>query len=696
MFSQGKPMTNDERYALLRSVGKECIQENELRDLIENKPNICCYDGFEPSGHMHIAQGVFKALNVNKCTACGCKFVFWVADWFALMNDKLGGNIDNIRAVGKYFVEVWKAAGMDMDHVEFLCASEEITKHAESYWGQVLDIGRRNTISRIKKCCTIMGKGEGTLTCAQILYPLMQCTDIFFLRTDICQLGVDQRKVNMLAREYCDLIGKKHKPVILSHHMLSGLKQGQAKMSKSDPESAIFVEDSVEDVERKVRQAYCPRVAQKTADITEDGSPREDDNTNPVLDYYQCIIFSRPDATTTIGGHTFTTYKGLEDAFLNGNISEEQLKDSLAREINILLDPIRQHFQNDANARELLTQVRSIGRGSNKTATAPPPPKTVSRPHACIWMPTVVRLTLDSANSIIDAVNIFLQEHKDGTVSLIIPEWSAFASDHIIGNDKDIQAMMTYNVELIKAYGLPSAVKVVREKEFILANSNDFWVTTINVGRKNLLTHVEELYGGLNNAGQVIAALMRVATVVLLEATHIINLPCDGKLSVLSEKFTNGSVQSIQAPEGGIPLLSGPLTAADSSLQRQRQQQLNSDSLIFLDDDEMGIRRKIKRAYSAPNEAWNPVIAIASRILTQYGSLNISRVEGNGGDVSYATVDALKADCGSGALHPADLKAVVGNQLPKLMTSVSTALATPQLKNLAQVLKKVENKLNKK
>ena len=56
----------------------------------------------------------------------------------------------------------------------------------------------------------------------------MQCTDIFFLRADICQLGVDQRKVNMLAREYCDFAGIKLKPIILSHHMLYGLFKGQA------------------------------------------------------------------------------------------------------------------------------------------------------------------------------------------------------------------------------------------------------------------------------------------------------------------------------------------------------------------------------------------------------------------------------------------------------------------------------------
>ena len=36
---------------------------------------------------------------------------------------------------------------------------------------------------------------------------------------------MDQRKVNMLAREYCDDIKRKLKPVILSHAMLPGLKQ---------------------------------------------------------------------------------------------------------------------------------------------------------------------------------------------------------------------------------------------------------------------------------------------------------------------------------------------------------------------------------------------------------------------------------------------------------------------------------------
>lgn len=52
----------------------------------------------------------------------------------------------------------------------------------------------------------------------------MQCADISFLDVDFCQLGVDQRKVNMLALENCK--DEKKKPVIVSHGMLLGLIEG--------------------------------------------------------------------------------------------------------------------------------------------------------------------------------------------------------------------------------------------------------------------------------------------------------------------------------------------------------------------------------------------------------------------------------------------------------------------------------------
>ena len=95
-----------------------------------------------------------------------------------------------------------------------------------------MDISTKFNLNRILKCTQIMGRSESDdLNASQIFYPVMQCADIFYLDVNICSLGLDQRKVNMLAREYCDKIKKKHKPVILSHHMLLGLK-GEDKIKR--------------------------------------------------------------------------------------------------------------------------------------------------------------------------------------------------------------------------------------------------------------------------------------------------------------------------------------------------------------------------------------------------------------------------------------------------------------------------------
>ena len=177
----------DDRLKICLSVGEEVIQPDELRELLAKKPLFNCYDGFEPSGRMHIAQGIMKAINVNKITSAGGIFIFWVADWFALLNNKMGGDLQKIQVVGRYFVEVWKAAGMNLNNVKFLWASEEINKRPDEYWSTVIDISRKNNVSRIKRCAQIMGRTDGDdMPASQIMYPCMQCADIFFLKADIC------------------------------------------------------------------------------------------------------------------------------------------------------------------------------------------------------------------------------------------------------------------------------------------------------------------------------------------------------------------------------------------------------------------------------------------------------------------------------------------------------------------------------
>src|SRR3989339_1296375 len=105
-------MTTEERLDLIKQVGEEIIQEDELVKLMESGEQLIAYDGFEPSGQIHIAQGLLKALNVNKMTKAGIKFKMFVADWHAWANNKLGGNLENIQIAGDYMMEVWKVCGM--------------------------------------------------------------------------------------------------------------------------------------------------------------------------------------------------------------------------------------------------------------------------------------------------------------------------------------------------------------------------------------------------------------------------------------------------------------------------------------------------------------------------------------------------------------------------------------------------------
>lgn len=673
----------EERYSILRSVGEECIQENELRSLIEKKKDrIRCYDGFEPSGRMHIAQGLFKAINVNKCTSSGCTFLFWVADWFALMNDKVGGSMENIQTVGKYLIEVWKAAGMEMENVEFLWASEKISANAQEYWRRVLDIGRQNTIARIKKCCTIMGKQEGTLTGAQILYPLMQCGDIFFLKADICQLGLDQRKVNMLAREYCDLTHQKLKPIILSHHMLSGLKENQAKMSKSDPDSAIFMEDSAEDVTRKINLSYCPRVCQKKSEICDDGAPESSTEKNPILDYYECIVFSRPNEKVVINNREFNSYDSFEAAFVAGELSEAEIKAALADIINKYLDPVRQHFSSDVEGKKILAQVKSFY--GNKNSISSQQYEASSSPIACVWVPCVLKLSLDTCLSIVEEVNSFLESHSEGVVNVILPDWSSFATDQLTGNESYISSTLQFNANLLQVMGLSPKAIIMKESSFIFSD-NSFWEGTINAGRHFSLNKIELALGNLRNAGEVIGALMKIATATHLKATHIIALKCDEKVHKLTEEYTRMKIQVISAPEDQIPMLHKP----DATIA-------GKDDVLFACDAEMDVRRKIKKAYCAPNESSNPIIDLATYFLQKDGTISIERDEKNGGAAIYSDKTKLIADCVSGSLHPADLKVFVGKRFVEKTAAVQLFLKNGDTKKLLQTLQAAEKKMVKK
>lgn len=365
-------MTTDDKIKLIQQVGEEIIGEDELRKLLESNEELIAYDGFEPSGQIHIAQGLVRAINVNKMIKAGVKFKMWVADWHAMANNKMGGDLEKIKTVGEYFIEVWRASGMDLSKVEFLWASD-MAKNPE-YWKLVVQVGKTNVLKRFIRTAEMMGRDESldTLTGANIIYSCMQVADIFMLGAKVTQLGMDQRKLNMLAREIGPQLGF-WKPVVVSHHMLMGLSKPNAvksevlsesdamkraierKMSKSNPDSAIFMTDTFEDIQRKINKAYCM-----------EGDTKE----NPILEYCRYIIFEsfdrlgissfvveRPEKWG--GNVVLNSYQDLETKFASKEIHPQDLKIAVTKALDQLLSPVRKHFEENVHAKELFEKVKS-------------------------------------------------------------------------------------------------------------------------------------------------------------------------------------------------------------------------------------------------------------------------------------------------------------------------------------------------
>ncbi|OYT34550.1 MAG: tyrosine--tRNA ligase [Candidatus Aenigmarchaeota archaeon ex4484_52] len=344
---------------LIKQVGEEIITENDLNELLKNKKKIIAYDGFEPSGNIHIAQGLLRAINIGKFLDAGISFKMFIADWHAWLNNKFGGDLDKIKKCGDYFIEVWKSYGLDTGKISFVYSSD-IVKNRD-YWELVLAISRHSTIKRTLRCSQIMGRAESMdLSTAQLFYPCMQAADIFYLNIDIAQLGMDQRKANMLAREIAPKLGFKT-PVAVHHHMLAGLlppkqeenisaieKKISQKMSKSNPMSAIFMTDDEAIVNKKIAKAYCPiKQAQD----------------NPILEYLKYIVFEkqknfRIERPQKYGGNfEFENYEKLEKDYIEGIVHPADLKPAVAKSLNKLLEPTRKYFKENTKAKKLMNEV---------------------------------------------------------------------------------------------------------------------------------------------------------------------------------------------------------------------------------------------------------------------------------------------------------------------------------------------------
>ena len=320
----------DRKARILRGVA-ECVTEDELDGLLLSKDTPKAYVGFEPSGLLH-AGSLVPMLKCRDLIESGFQVTILLADWHGYINDKLGGDWENLRAGVEYQRQMFSVF---CPGVQFKTASELVK--SDGYWEMVLRVSKASSLKRMRRALSIMGRGEedGDKDMSKFFYPAMQATDIYALDVDLALGGMDQRHAHMLARDAADKL-KLSKPIALHTPLLGSLSgpgrmDADGKMSKSDPSGALLVHDNKKTLIKKISKAYCPleREANPILDIWE----------HLLVPALEKIVIERPEK---FGGNLdFESYKELESAYLSGSLHPLDLKNGTAAALYEVVLPMQ-------------------------------------------------------------------------------------------------------------------------------------------------------------------------------------------------------------------------------------------------------------------------------------------------------------------------------------------------------------------
>jgi len=316
---------------------EEVVTQEELVELFKTNSSPQHYIGLEISGFLHLGSLISTGFKINDFVKAGVKCKIFLADWHTLINDKLGGNWETISKVSKYYQDAFRLVCPDAEIV----LGSDLYKEKTEYWSELVKFTKHMSIARTMRTLTIMGRSEDDkkIDVAKLLYPAMQAVDIHSLDVDIAHAGMDQRKIHMLVREVFPKM-KWKVPVAVHHKLLPGLTKPAdtsdtqiGKMSKSDPNSGIFIHNTDDEIKKKISKAWC-----EEANI----------ESNPLLEIAKTVIFhefnemsvERPEK---FGGNvSYSDYTQLEKDFVEKKLHPGDLKQTVGNYLVKIVSPIRE------------------------------------------------------------------------------------------------------------------------------------------------------------------------------------------------------------------------------------------------------------------------------------------------------------------------------------------------------------------
>lgn len=367
-YERIKELSEEDRKRLYLMIGdvEESVGIEHIVDCLADQTSMAgdgvlrCYVGFEPSGKAHIGWKVLS-LQLKRMLEADANVLIFLADWHAWVNDKFGGNMEDIQKTAVYMEETFRALldypeeGDGPGQLRFYWASQLMD--SGDYWARVLRCSKGATLPMVRKTFTIMGRDEASSDhdLSKFYYPAMQAADIFELNIDVAIGGMDQRKAHMFMRDMASKWNWKkatclHTP-ILSSLKASGVRMDSFdhKMSKSDPNGALLLHDTLEKVQKKMKKAYLD----------------PEDEQSPVYELAEHVVlpeFGHIQVTPNPKFGEPSTWSDLASfkaAVMNGTLHPFDAKMGVAAGVAAGLSSIAEHFEANPEAYETMLNITS-------------------------------------------------------------------------------------------------------------------------------------------------------------------------------------------------------------------------------------------------------------------------------------------------------------------------------------------------
>jgi len=328
-------MTSAEKKSLITRNLQETLGEDRIEEVLKSR-DLKVYWGTATTGRPHVAYFVAMSKLADFLNA-GCEVTVLFADLHAYL-DNMKAPWDLLKLRTEYYEFAIKAMleslGVPLEKLKFVRGTEfELTKE---YTLDVYKLASLVTEHDARKAGAEVVKQVQHPLLSGLLYPGLQALDEHYLGCDAQFGGVDQRKIFTYAEKYLPQLGYA-KRAHLMNPMVPGL-QG-TKMSSSDEDSKIDLLDSAGALKKKLKKAFC-----EPGNITDNG----------ILSFCKYVIIPvalKGDAFVIQrnedhgGNASYSSYEDLEAAFAKEEIHPGDLKSSVERYMNNLLDPVRKKFE---------------------------------------------------------------------------------------------------------------------------------------------------------------------------------------------------------------------------------------------------------------------------------------------------------------------------------------------------------------